>query len=199
MSIFSKIFGDANEKIVKQLQTRVDEINALEPKFEKFSDTDLQEQTKKWQEELKDKDFEEQQKILNNILPEAFATVREAAKRTLPQRHYDVQCIASMVFHQGDIAEMKTGEGKTLASTLTIYLNALTGRGVHVITVNDYLSRRDMVWMGQVYAFLGLSVGCLNHEVAYVYDKDQKSEKSDEERDKEGNFQYCRRLFKGSS
>ncbi len=196
MSIFSKIFGDANEKIVKQLQTRVDEINALEPKFEKFSDTDLQEQTKKWQEELKDKDFEEQQKILNNILPEAFATVREAAKRTLPQRHYDVQCIASMVFHQGDIAEMKTGEGKTLASTLTIYLNALTGRGVHVITVNDYLSRRDMVWMGQVYAFLGLSVGCLNHEVAYVYDKDQKSEKSDEERDKEGNFNIVEDFLK---
>jgi preprotein translocase subunit SecA len=188
MSIFSKLFGDANEKTVKQLQSQVDQINALEPKFEKFSDTDLQEKTKKWQEELKDKDFEEQQKILNNLLPEAFASVREAAKRTLLQRHYDVQCVASIIFHQGSIAEMKTGEGKTLASTLTIYLNALTGRGVHVITVNDYLSRRDMVWMGQVYSFLGLSVGCLNHEVAYIYDKGKKSEKLDEERDEEGNF-----------
>ena len=188
MSILSKIFGDANEKIVKQLQTKVDEINNLESKFKEFSDSDLQEQTKKWQEELKDKNFEEQQNILNNILVESFAVVREAAKRTLDQRHYDVQHVASIVLHQGSIAEMKTGEGKTLASTLTIYLNALTGRGVHVITVNDYLSRRDMVWMGQVYSFLGLSVGCLNHEVAYVYDKDQKSEKSDEERDEEGNF-----------
>ncbi|MFH1610399.1 MAG: preprotein translocase subunit SecA, partial [Patescibacteria group bacterium] len=157
MSILSKFFGDANEKLVKQLQMKVDEINNLESKFKEFSDSDLQEQTKKWQEELKDKDFEEQQKVLNNILPEAFAVVREGAKRTLDQRHYDVQNIASIVLHQGDIAEMKTGEGKTLASTLTIYLNALTKRGVHVITVNDYLSRRDMVWMGQIYSFLGLS------------------------------------------
>ncbi|MCG2687084.1 preprotein translocase subunit SecA, partial [Candidatus Parcubacteria bacterium] len=172
MSILSKIFGDANKKVIDNLQKTVEEINALESKFEKFSDTRLKEQTSKWQKELANKDFNKQQKILNKILPQAFAVVREVAKRALNQRHYDVQCIAGIVLHQGNITEMKTGEGKTLASTTAIYLNALTGRGAHVITVNDYLSRRDMVWMGKIYDFLGLTVGCLNHEIAYLYSND---------------------------
>ncbi|MFH1729389.1 MAG: preprotein translocase subunit SecA, partial [Pseudomonadota bacterium] len=188
MSILSKFFGDANKKTIKVLQAQVNEINALESKFEKFSDAKLKEQTKKWREELEDKSFEEQQEILNKILPSAFCVVREAGKRTLKQKHYDVQCIAGIVLHQGNIAEMKTGEGKTLASTLSIYLNALTGHGVHVITVNDYLSRRDMVWMGQIYSFLGLSVSCLNHETSYIYNKAIKSDKADEERDNDGGF-----------
>ena len=188
MSFLSKLFGDANEKIIKQLQQQVDKINDLEEKFQKFSDAKFKEQTQKWQEELKNKNYKEQQEILNKILSQAFCLVREAGKRTLNQRHYNVQCIAGIVLHQGNIAEMKTGEGKTLASTLAIYLNALTGRGVHVVTVNDYLSRRDMVWMGQIYNYLGLSVACLNHEISYVYNNNIKSDKSDEKRDEEGNF-----------
>ncbi len=170
MSILTKIFGDANQKIINQLQGRVDEINKLENKFKKFSNADFKRRTEEFRKKLKDKTFDEQQKILDDILPEAFAMVREVAKRTLGQRHYDVQLIAGIVLHQGNIAEMKTGEGKTLAATTAVYLNALTGRGVHVVTVNDYLARRDTVWMGQIYDLLGMTVGCLNHESAYLYD-----------------------------
>jgi len=170
MSILRKIFGDANEKYLKKLEPSLDKINSLEPKFEKFSDTQLKEKTKEFRERL------EKGESLDDILPEAFALVREAGKRTLDQRHYDVQIIGGIVLHQGKIAEMKTGEGKTLAATLPIYLNALSGKGVHVVTVNDYLTRRDTIWMGQIYHILGLSVGCITHETAYVYDSEYKIE-----------------------
>ncbi|HPI67130.1 MAG TPA: preprotein translocase subunit SecA [bacterium] len=169
MSLLSKIFGDANEKVINRLQKRVEEINALEQKIQSLTASEFKQRTQEFKEKLADKEYAEQQNILNEILPECFALVREAAKRTLGQRHYDVQLLASMVLHEGNISEMKTGEGKTLAATAAVYLNALTGRGVHVITVNDYLARRDAVWMGQVYAYLGLSTGCLNHEIAYLY------------------------------
>ncbi len=186
MSILTKIFGDANEKYVKNLQPVIEKINNLEPEFEKFSDEKLKEKTS----ELKVKLNEARGCLLDDILPEAFALVREAAKRTLKQRHFDVQLIGGIVLHEGKIAEMKTGEGKTLAATLPLYLNALEGKGVHLITVNDYLARRDSVWMGQIYHLLGLSVGCLNHEQSFLYDPDFKKPPEDEEkmRDELGGF-----------
>jgi len=129
------------------------------------------------------------EKSLDDILPEAFAVVREAAKRTLDQRHYDVQLIGGIVLHQGNIAEMKTGEGKTLAATLSLYLNALTGKGAHLITVNDYLAKRDAVWMGQVFYALKLSTACIVHDSAFVYDPEYKQEnETDEQRDELGGF-----------
>ncbi len=164
MSILSKIFGDANEKYLLNIQPLVVQINSLEPKFEIFSDEKLTQKSIELKEQLK------KGKTLDDILPEAFALVREAAKRTLNQRHFDVQLVGGIVLHQGKIAEMKTGEGKTLAATLPAYLNALTKQGVHIITVNDYLAKRDVVWMGQIYHLLGLSVGCIVHEAAYMYD-----------------------------
>src|SRR4029450_7586160 len=136
-------------------QSRVNAINALEGEIEKLSDEALKARTEEFRKELAEG------KSLDDILVPAFATVREAAKRTLGQRHFDVQLIGGMVLHEGDIAEMKTGEGKTLVATLAVYLNALAGKGVHVVTVNDYLARRDAGWMGQIYNFLGLSVGCI--------------------------------------
>ena len=145
MSIITKIFGDSNEKYVKKLQPLVDEINSLETGFEKFSNEKLKEKTAEFKERLG------KGETLDDILPEAFALAREAAKRTLKQRHYDCQLIGGIVLHQGKIAEMKTGEGKTLAATLPLYLNALEGKGCHLVTVNDYLARRDTVWMGQIY------------------------------------------------
>lgn len=157
-------FSDPNKKILKKIQPIVDKINELEIKFEKFSDQDLKGLTKKFQQELK-----EQQKSLDDILPEAFAVVREAAKRIIKQRHFDVQLLGGIILHQGKIAEMKTGEGKTLVATLPAYLNALEGRGVHVITVNDYLTQRDALWMGKIFDFLGLTVGCIQHEKALKF------------------------------
>jgi len=133
---------------------------------------------------------------LDDILPEAFAIVREAAKRTLGQRHYDVQLMGGLALHEGKVAEMRTGEGKTLASTLPVYLNALSGKGVHVVTVNDYLSRRDTVWMGQIYDFLGLSVGSLSHGEAYLYDSSFKNEGFDEERDEIGGFKVVHEFLR---
>jgi len=192
MSIIRKIFGDANEKYLKKLEPLLDKINSLEPKFEKFSDAQLKEKTKEFKQRL------EKNESLDNILGEAFALVREASKRTLDQRHYDVQIIGGIVLHQGKIAEMKTGEGKTLAATSPIYLNALSGKGVHVVTVNDYLTRRDTIWMGQIYDILGLSVGCITHEAAFLYDSEFKEPtfapdgasagKKDEIRDELGSF-----------
>ena len=180
MSIIRKIFGDANEKYLKKLESLLHKINSLEPEFEKFSDAQLKEKTKEFKERL------EKGESLDDILPEAFALVREASKRTLNQRHYDVQIIGGIVLHQGKIAEMKTGEGKTLAATLSVYLNALSGKGVHVVTVNDYLTRRDTIWMGQIYDLLGLSVGCITHEAAFLYDSEFKEK--DEIRDELGGF-----------
>ena len=184
MAILTKIFGDANEKYLKKLQPIVEKINGLEKEFEGFSNEQLKEKTKEFKERL------EKSQALDDILPEAFALVREAAKRTLNQRHFDVQLIGGIVLHQGKIAEMKTGEGKTLAATLPLYLNALEGKGAHVVTVNDYLAKRDMVWMGQIYHLLGLSVGCIVHDTAFLYDPNfqEEKEKTDKERDTVGGF-----------
>jgi len=184
MSIFSKIFGDPNERYLKKIQPLVDKINSLEKEFEKLSPQQLREKTREFQEKIKSfgSSQEKIKDFLDKILPEAFAMVREAAKRTLHQRHFDVQLLGGIVLHQGKIAEMKTGEGKTLAATLPAFLNALEGKGVHIVTVNDYLARRDTVWMGQIYHFLGLSVGCLNHEQSFLYDPTYK--KPDEEKEK---------------
>src|ERR1044072_6842192 len=152
-----KLFGSANERRIKGYRPRVDEINALETELEKLSDDALRARTEAFRKELADG------KTLDDILVPAFATCREAAKRTLGQRHFDVQLIGGMILHEGDIAEMKTGEGKTLVATLAVYLNALAGKGVHVVTVNDYLARRDSGWMGQIYSFLGLTTGVIVH------------------------------------
>jgi preprotein translocase subunit SecA len=152
-----KFFGSANDRRVKGYQSRVDAINALEPEVAALSDEALKARTIEFRKELAEG------KTLDDILVPAFATVREAAKRTLGQRHFDVQLIGGMVLHEGDIAEMKTGEGKTLVATLAVYLNALAAKGVHVVTVNDYLARRDSEWMGQIYSFLGMTTGVIVH------------------------------------
>lgn len=184
MSILNKIFGDANEKYLKSIQPLVDKINLLEKEFESFSNEKLKEKTQELKERLS------KGETLDNVLPEEFALVREAAKKTLKQRHFDVQLIGGIVLHQGKIAEMKTGEGKTLAATLPLALNALEGKGAHLVTVNDYLARRDAVWMGQIYHALGFSVGCLNHEQSFLYDPDFKKPPEDQEkkRDELGGF-----------
>jgi preprotein translocase subunit SecA len=186
--IFS-IFQDANKKYVSKIQSLVDEINAIEKDVQLLTDNELRQETTIMREHM-----QREKKIPDDFLPGAFAVMREAAKRTLKQRHFDVQLMGGIALHQGKIAEMKTGEGKTLAATLPAYLNALEGKGVHVVTVNDYLSRRDAAWMGQIYHFLGLSVGCLNHEQAFLYDPEYRSAtqedvvKADEERDRFGSF-----------
>ena len=162
--LLGKILGDPNERVVRKFEPIVDEINSLEAELEGLSDEELEALSVEFRKRLAaDED-------LDDLLPEAFAAAREAAKRTLGQRPYDVQLMGGMVLHQGKIAEMKTGEGKTLVATLPVYLNALADRGVHCVTVNDYLARRDPVWMGPIYHLLGLSVGCLQHDTAYVYD-----------------------------
>src|SRR5580700_1605290 len=156
-AVARKLFGSSNERRIRAYRPRVDEINALEPELEALSDEALRARTDEFKQQLAEG------RTLEDILVPAFATVREAAKRTLGQRHFDVQLIGGMVLHEGKIAEMKTGEGKTLVATLAVYLNALAGRGVHVVTVNDYLATRDAEWMGQIYNFLGLSVGVIVH------------------------------------
>ncbi len=152
-----KFFGSANDRRIKGYQARVDAINALEPEIAALSDEALKARTGEFRKQIAEG------KTLDDLLVPAFATVREAAKRTLGQRHFDVQLIGGMVLHEGDIAEMKTGEGKTLVATLAVYLNALAGRGVHVVTVNDYLAKRDSAWMGQIYSFLGMTTGVIVH------------------------------------
>jgi len=196
MSFLDKFLGDANQRKIEKLQLIVDQINQLESQFEHFSNEQLKEKTKEFKKRIKEKIKEsvipdesntpkvlpvesDVSKILDEILPEAFALVREAAKRTLDQRHFDVQLIGGIVLHQGQIAEMKTGEGKTLAATLAIYLNALTGQGIHIVTVNDYLARRDTNWMGPTYKLLGLSCACLNHEKAYLFDPQTAADKNE--------------------
>ena len=155
--LLKKMVGSKNDRELNRMWPTVDEINALEPEMAALSDADLAGKTPAFRERL------ETGETLDDLLPEAFAVVREAARRTIGQRHFDVQLIGGMVLHQGKIAEMKTGEGKTLSATLPVYLNALTGKGVHVVTVNDYLASRDAQWMGTIYRFLGLSVGCIVH------------------------------------
>ncbi len=197
MSILTRIFGDPNEKFVKGLQPIIERINSFEPEFEKLSAEQLKEKTKEFKERLG------KGETLEDILPEAFALVREALKRTLNQRHFDVQMVGGIVLHQGKIAEMKTGEGKTLSATLPAYSNALEGRGVHIVTVNDYLAKRDMAWMGQVYDALGLTAGCVVNESGYVYDASyiatlagQKNDEKDKERDTTGNFKVIQDYLK---
>ncbi|MBU2468546.1 MAG: DEAD/DEAH box helicase, partial [Proteobacteria bacterium] len=153
----SKIVGSKNEREIKRLQPMVEAVNALEPSMQAKSDAELAALTPAFKQRLAAGES------LDDLLPEAFAAVREAGWRSIGQRHYDAQLIGGMVLHEGKIAEMKTGEGKTLAATLPVYLNALTGRGVHVVTVNDYLAKRDANWMGKIYRFLGLGVGCIIH------------------------------------
>jgi preprotein translocase subunit SecA len=154
-----RLFGSANDRYISSLGPLVEQINELEPELEKLSDEALRARTAEFKQRLEDG------AELDDLLVEAFATVREASKRTLGQRHFDVQLMGGIVLHRGMIAEMKTGEGKTLVSTLPVYLNALTGKGVHIVTVNDYLAQRDAEWMGQIYRFLGLSVGCIVHDL----------------------------------
>src|SRR5919107_3222476 len=153
------IFGSANDRYVRGLGKYVDAINALEPNISAMSDDELRGQTERFRQRLADGEK------VDDLLPEAFATVREAAIRTLGQRHYDVQLIGGIALHRGEIAEMKTGEGKTLVATLPAYLNALPGKGVHVVTVNDYLARRDSLWMTPIYELLGLRVGVIQHDM----------------------------------
>ena len=153
-ALAKSIFGSANDRYVRSMGKIVDTIAGFEPTISAMTDDELRGQTEIFRARLAEG------VKLDELLPEAFATVREAAKRTLGQRHFDVQMIGGIALHRGEIAEMRTGEGKTLVATLATYLNALPGKGVHVVTVNDYLAKRDSEWMGQVYKFLGLSVGC---------------------------------------
>ena len=163
-ALATKIFGSSNDRRLKSFNARVAPINALEPQFKALSDDELRGKTNEFRERLANGE------TVDDLLPEAFATVREAAWRTLGQRHFDMQLVGGMVLHSGRISEMKTGEGKTLVATLPSYLNALSGRGVHVVTVNDYLAKRDSEWMGQIHRFLGLTVGCILHDL----DDDQR-------------------------
>ncbi len=162
-TVLKKILGDPQARIIKRLRKKVNEVNKLSDKYQKMSDAQLKSQTDILKKRLK-------KESLNLILPDAFAVVREVASRTLKQRHFDVQLIGGMVLHEGSVAEMKTGEGKTLVATAPVYLNALSEKGVHVVTVNDYLAQRDAGWMGQVYDFLGLKTGVIIADQSYIYD-----------------------------
>ena len=168
--IVKKIFGDPNEKAIKRQSPLIEDINSFEPAMLELTDDDLREIGLEFRRRYEDGES------LDDLLPEAFAATREAARRTLGQRHYDVQLLGGIVLHQGKIAEMRTGEGKTQTAILPVALNAITGRGVHVVTVNDYLVKRDTAWMGKVYHALGLSVGCIQHEEAFIYDPAWPSE-----------------------
>ena len=157
--IARKLFGSKNERELKKIDPLVAAINALEPDMKALSDEAMRDKTKEFRDRLA------AEEPLDDLLPEAFALVREASMRTLGMRHFDAQLVGGIVLHQGKIAEMKTGEGKTLAATLPVYLNALSGKGVHVVTVNDYLAHRDAEWMGAIYRFLGLTVGVIVHDL----------------------------------
>lgn len=191
MQFLKNILGDPAEKALKRLRPLVDAVNAKESTLMALTDTELAAKTPYLKERLAGGE------TLDDILPEAFALVREAARRTLGQRHYDVQIMGGIILHGGGIPEMRTGEGKTLVATLPVYLNALEGKGVHVVTVNDYLSRRDAVWMGQVYAFLGLSVGVINHDASYLYDPSQRAD--DKDRDETGSFRVFYEFLRPST
>ncbi len=188
MSFLNKIFGDRHTKIIKELEPIVKQIGSFEDVYSKFSDEQMRAKTEEFKSRLG------KGETLDSILPEAYALVREASKKTLGHRPFDVQLIGGIILHRGNIAEMKTGEGKTLAATLPAYLNALTGKGVHIVTVNDYLSRRDAVWMGQIHNALGLSVGILNHEASYLYDPTHVEK--DKERDELGSFKVVYEFLK---
>lgn len=203
---FKKIFGDTNKKYLKKIEYLAKRINDKELEFEKLSDFQLKEKTEEFKTRLKNGES------LNEILIEAFALVREGAKRTLSQRHFNVQILGGIALHQGKIIEMKTGEGKTLVATLPAYLNALEGNGVHIITVNDYLAKRDTIWMGQIYYLLGLSVSCIVHNEAFLYDplyltegqdtkakiqnEELKKRELDKERDVSGGFKVFKEFLR---
>jgi len=198
MQFLKRIFGDDNKKTLAALEPNVRRINELEPDFEKLSKEELRAKTDEFKHRLSEGE------TLDDILPEAFAAVREVSRRVHNERHFDVQLMGGMVIHQGKIAEMKTGEGKTLVATLPAYLNALAGRGVHIVTVNDYLATRDAVWMGEIYNYLGLSVGVINSgNLSFIYDEnhvtaaaDENAESLDESRDKEGAFKIVREYLR---
>jgi preprotein translocase subunit SecA len=192
MSFISKIFGDANQRYLAKLQPTVEVINSLELEISKLTDAQIKQKSVELKKEVAGG------KTLDQILPQAFALVREAAKRTLCQRHFDVQLLGGIVLHQGRIAEMRTGEGKTLVATLPTYLNALSGQGVHIITVNDYLAKRDMVWMGQIHYFLGMSVACIVHDAAFLYDPtyEQAQLTEDQQRDIVGGFKVIEKFLR---
>ena len=192
MEFLSKIFGDGTTKKLKTLEPLVAQINTYEHKMSALSDDALKAKTQEFRKRLRSE--EGPAETLDDILPEAFAVVRETAKRVLKQRHYDVQLMGGIILHQGNISEMKTGEGKTLVATLPTYLNALEGLGVHVVTVNDYLSRRDTVWMGQLYSALGLSIAVINHDSSYIYDPTHKE--LDEKRDQLGAFKVFHQFLR---
>ena len=173
-TFLGKIFGTSNEREVKRMMPIVGQVGAFEPEMQKLTDAQLRAKTDEFRARIKertdsiedeDEKRQAENEVLQEILPEAFAVVREAGRRVLNMRHFDVQLIGGMVLHSGKIAEMKTGEGKTLVATLPVYLNALAGRGVHVVTVNDYLAKRDSEWMGKIYSFLGLTVGVIVHDL----------------------------------
>jgi preprotein translocase subunit SecA len=173
--VVKRVLGDPQIRTLKRLTKRVSEINKLEDKYKKLTDKQLKEQTEILRKRL-------EKESLDKILPDAFSVVRETARRVLGQRHFDVQLIGGMALHEGSIAEMKTGEGKTLTSTSPVYLNALTGKGVHVVTVNDYLAQRDASWMGQIYDFLGLSTGVIIGDASFIFDRDYKNKDHDDPR-----------------
>jgi len=185
MSIVDLVFGNANKKYIQKLQPTIKKINSLEEEYKKLSDDELKNKTVVFKNRLAGGEK------LDDILPEAFAAVREASRRNLDKRHYDVQLIGGICLHQGKIVEMRTGEGKTLVATSPLYLNALEGKGCHLVTVNDYLSRRDAVWMGQIYYALGLSTACVNHDQSFIYDPTfatENEEEKDKTRDTLGGF-----------
>ncbi|HVS79891.1 MAG TPA: preprotein translocase subunit SecA [Candidatus Paceibacterota bacterium] len=188
MDFLKNLFGDDSSREVGRIMKIVEKVNAFEPEISKLSDEELRGKTAEFKDRLA------QGATLDDILPEAFAVVREASQRTLKQRHYDVQLVGGVVLHEGSIAEMRTGEGKTLVATLPTYLNALTGKGVHVVTVNDYLSRRDAVWVGQIPAFLGLTVGVITTDGSYIYDPAHKD--LDQERDEVGAFKVVHEFLR---
>ncbi len=203
MSFLNKIFGDGSSRYIKEIEPLIPIINGFEEAISKLSDIELKNKTAEFKERLK------KGESLDDILPEAFACVREAARRTLGERHFDVQLLGGIVMHKGGIAEMRTGEGKTLVATLPVYLNALLGEGVHVVTVNDYLSRRDAVWMGQIYSALGLSVAVIAHESSFLYVEDLSSsaeapdvakalsgKSADEKRDEKGSYHIVHEFLK---
>lgn len=197
MSFLDKIFGDSSERYIKEIKPILAKVNALESSTSVLKDEEFPAKTN----ELKERIVKGES--LDDILPEAFALVREASKRTLGQRHFDVQILGGIVMHRGGIAEMRTGEGKTLVATLSVYLNALEGKGVHVVTVNDYLSMRDAAWMGQIYNFLGLKVSVIAHEKSFLYDENFKDEtkvvsddEKDKERDEKGSYHIVHEFLK---
>lgn len=192
MSFFNTLFKSHSTKQLQSYQPLVDRINAIEPEIQALSDEQLKDKTAFFKSELAKGSV-----TLDDLLPEAFAVVREASVRTLKQRHFDVQLLGGITLHRGAIAEMKTGEGKTLVATLPTYLNALEGKGVHVVTVNDYLSRRDAVWMGQIFAFLGMTTGVLNGDASYLYDPNHSD--LDSNRDQVASFKVVHEFLRPST